>query len=419
MKILVIGSGAREHAIAAAIDSEGSHEVCVSPGNAGIAQTINCVQTTFDADLISIAKNFDLVVIGPEGPLAGGLVDRLKSSGATVFGPSQAAARIETSKHFAKEIMANANVRTAKSVLVNNVDDLSRALKASSRPYVVKADGIAAGKGAIVTGDRDAAYRHGSYWIRKGPVLLEEYVKGREVSLFFLCDGRVLVPLSPAKDYKRLGESDTGPNTGGMGSHSPVTDLPANFVEEVQEAIAYPVIKQMAACGIVFRGLLYCGLALCDDGPKVIEFNARFGDPETQVILPRLTSSLSELLYATAKGDLRNISKPSFNNKAAVCVVIASGGYPEIPAGDTPIIGLNGTGDVQVLFAGARRNYPDEPDILHSHGGRIMNIVSLDKTFAKAREKAYRAVDQISITNKQFRRDIALEEEFMETNPLG
>ena len=412
MKILVLGSGAREHAIIDALLQESEdHEIIAAPGNAGISEAVPTValDPNDPAAVTEYASrnNFELVIIGPEAPLVAGVADPLRTRGIPVFGPGRAAAQLEGSKAFAKRIMSAAGVPTAGAVRAATLSETEKALDDFGAPYVVKADGLAAGKGVLVTSDREAAIDHALYWLEHGTVLIEEHLAGPEISLFLLSDGHNVLPLAPAQDYKRLGDGDEGPNTGGMGAYSPLTWLPDGFVDEVVETVALPTVRLLAAEQTPFIGLLYCGLILTPNGIRVIEFNARFGDPETQVVLPRLITPLSGLLLAAATGSLAGHARPEFALDVAVTVVIASEGYPEAPITGRPITGLDDAARVEGVSIEHAGTAFDEDGRLVSAGGRVLDVVAVGTTFAAARRKAYEAIRKIHLEGAQYRSDIA------------
>jgi phosphoribosylamine--glycine ligase len=411
VKILVLGSGAREHAIVnTLLRDEVDHEIVASPGNAGIASVIDVVaMNVTDGRVVTdyaVEQGFDLVIIGPEAPLVAGVADALRAGGVAVFGPNKSAARLEGSKDFAKEIMQAAGVPTGRSLSATSLEEVDAALDEFGPPYVVKADGLAAGKGVVVTPDRDAARAHAEFYIHQGAVLVEEFLDGDEVSLFVLSDGENVVPLSPAQDFKRALDGDEGPNTGGMGAYSPLPWLPNNFVNEIVDSVASPTIRELARRGTPFVGLLYCGLIVTSAGVKVIEFNARFGDPETQVVLERLDSSLAELLLATATGGLSSIAPPVFSDQVAVAVVLASEGYPESPETGRPISGLRDADAIPGVSIAHAATAASEGGFV-STGGRVLSVIARADSFAEARTRAYDALGLISLEGSHFRRDIA------------
>jgi phosphoribosylamine---glycine ligase len=412
VKILVIGSGAREHTIIKALrrDPE-KHEILAAPGNAGISADAEIVALNPSNPKVvtefAVASDVDLVIIGPEAPLVAGVANALRKAGVAVFGPDKEAAAIEGSKAFAKEIMAAAEVPTGQAWTVSSHEDLIEALDTSGAPYVVKADGLAAGKGVLVTEDRDAAIEHATFYLQHGDVLVEEFLEGPEVSLFFVSDGRRIVPLSPAQDYKRAFDDDQGPNTGGMGAYSPLPWLDDAFIDTVTSTVAQPVIDELDRRGTPFIGLLYCGLIVTDEGIKVIEFNARFGDPETQVVLARLESPLAPLLFAAATEMLESVEPPRFSDKCALTVVLASEGYPENPITGREIFGLDSAAtEPNVGIAHAATAW-DGSDLLAT-GGRVISVIATGATFVAARESAYGALEKISLEGSHYRGDIAL-----------
>ncbi|MFD1214657.1 phosphoribosylamine--glycine ligase [Arthrobacter sp. GCM10027362] len=413
MKVLVIGPGGREHAIVRALLADPYvSEVHAAPGNAGIAEIAptHSIDANDPAAVTALARGLDvdLVVVGPEAPLAAGVADPLRAAGIPVFGPGKEAARLEGSKAFAKQVMAAANVPTAMAHVAADVQEAAEALDRFGAPYVVKDDGLAAGKGVVVTEDRGAALAHArSCFDAGGQVVIEEYLDGPEVSLFVISDGRHAVPLVPAQDFKRIFDGDQGPNTGGMGAYTPLEWLPAGFVDEVMERVALPTIREMARRGTPFVGVLYCGLAITSRGVRVIEFNARFGDPETQVVLARLKTPLGGLLLAAAKGELDEAEQLHWAKDAAVAVVVAAENYPGTPRTGDLIGGLeqaNALPNVHVIHAGTRL----EDGKVVSAGGRVLAVVALGEDLAEARERAYAGVGLIELEGAQYRTDIAL-----------
>jgi phosphoribosylamine--glycine ligase len=416
VKILVLGQGAREHAIVKALIRTGTSaaDIIVAPGNAGIALEVHCepdLNPNMPLEVVKFAlqNRIEFAIVGPEAPLIAGVADALRSEGIAVFGPSQEAAQLEGSKSFAKEVMAAAGVPTGMARECSTIDEVISAMDDFGAPYVIKADGLAAGKGVIVTSDRDAALEHAKKFISIG-ILVEEYLEGQEVSLFFLSDGTSVVPLTPAQDFKRAYDNDEGPNTGGMGAYSPLPWLPSGFVEEVEEKVALPTINEMARLGAPFIGLLYCGIIITPRGIRVIEFNARFGDPETQVVLRRLNSSLSNLLYKAATGHLEGVSDPVFDKDVAITVVLASEGYPDSNAPSRPIYGISDAEKEGVEVCHAATEFKENKDgeeSLVSTGGRVLSVVATGADFAGARAQAYAGIEKIQLQGSHYRKDIA------------
>lgn len=414
MKILLLGSGAREHALARALASDpATTELVVAPGNPGTAAiaTNLLIDPAAPEEVVELAVQMgaDLVVVGPEAPLVAGVADAVRDAGIPCFGPGAEAARLEGSKAFAKEVMAAAGIPTAEAAVCTSQEELAAALDRFGAPYVVKEDGLAAGKGVVVTEDREAALAHGRACLARegGRVVVEDYLDGPEASVFCVCDGATVRPLSPAQDFKRLGDGDAGPNTGGMGAYTPLTWAPADLAEQVVREVAQPVVDEMARRGTSFIGLLYCGLALTSEGLRVVEFNVRFGDPETQAVLARLTSSLPELLLAAATGRLTQAPEPSWSEQAAVDVVIAAPGYPGTVSTGGRITGIEDAEaleGVHVLHAGTGLG---EDGGLEATGGRVLSVVALGEDVAAARARAYEAVARIHLDGAQYRTDIA------------
>lgn len=410
MTVLLVGSGAREHALAWKLAQD--TELVLLPGNAGMAhlgRTVEGVRPT-DAGAVAVVADqlgVDLVVVGPEAPLAAGVADTIRARGIPVFGPSRAAARLESSKAFSKQVMSDAGVPTADARVFEGPGPALDHLRGSDGPYVVKADGLAAGKGVLVTEDRHEAEAwvercfDGGFGEAGSRIVIEDFLDGPELSVFAICDGERFVTLDPARDYKRLADGDRGPNTGGMGSYSPV-DLPAGLVARVGHEVIAPTLEAMRTRGNPYVGFLYVGLALTADGPRVIEFNCRLGDPETQVVLPRMAGPLLPLLESAAEGALEG--SPEWDDSAAVNVVLASAGYPESPRKGDPIRGLDDVDpDILVFHAGTAIDGKRTV----TAGGRVLSVVGRGPDLASARSRAYAAVDGIRFDGRLFRTDIA------------
>ncbi|MQA78149.1 MAG: phosphoribosylamine--glycine ligase [Streptosporangiales bacterium] len=409
MRLLVVGSGGREHALVRtfAADPDVS-ELHAAPGNPGIAELayVHRVPAVDDVPaVVALAAHVaaDLVVVGPEAPLVAGLADALRERGVACFGPSAAAATLEGSKAFAKDVMTAAGVPTAAAHTCETPAEVAKALDAFGPPYVVKQDGLAAGKGVVVTPDAAVAAAHAA---AAGRVVVEEYLDGPEVSLFAITDGTTVVPLPPAQDFKRALDGDEGPNTGGMGAYSPLPWTPDSLVDDVVARVVQPTVDEMRRRGTPFAGLLYTGLALTANGPRVVEFNCRLGDPDGQVVLARLRSPLAPAVHAAAVGDLASADSLDWSSDAAVTVVVAARNYPGTPVSGTPIHGLAEAGavpDAYVLHAGTRR----DGESLVTAGGRVLDVVATGQTLADARRTAYDAVSRIRIEGSHHRKDIA------------
>ena len=393
MRVLLVGGGGREHALALGLQGDPEvTEIHCAPGNEGIAQiaTIHALDLSDNAAIVALAQELDvdLVVVGPELPLVNGVADELRAQGFATFGPSKAAAQLEGSKNFAKEVMHDAGVATARSATCTDRVQIEKALDAFGSPYVVKDDGLAGGKGVVVTQDREVALAHA---LACKKVVIEEFLDGPEISLFGISDGKTIIAMEPAQDFKRAFDGDEGPNTGGMGAYSPLPWAPSDIIEQTHHDVLAPMIAEMAARGTPFVGLLYAGLSLTDHGVRVIEFNARFGDPETQALIPRLKTPLGSLLYKAATRNLDGV-KLEWKTESAVTVVLAAKGYPSDPQPVGAIAAMPAISDTHVFFAG---------------GGRILSITGMGVDLTEARDRAYRGISHIDLPGSFYRTDIA------------
>jgi phosphoribosylamine---glycine ligase len=414
VRVCIVGSGGREHALAHVLAR--TADVVVTPGNPGMAPPITVAE---ELSVEEIAA--DLYVIGPEVPLVAGLADRLRGQGRVVMGPGADGALLEGSKAFMKEVLGAARVPTARFATFDALESVLALdyLQTLPGPWVIKTDGLAAGKGVLVAHNLEEARRDvtaklsGSSFGDAGRhIVIEEGLVGEECSLLVLCDGTHAVPLVPAQDFKRVGDGDIGPNTGGMGAYAPMAHVDTDAVERIMETAVRPLVAELRRRGIDYRGVLYAGLMLTDDGPKVIEYNVRFGDPEAQVVLPLLAEDAAELFLAVANGELDESRPPAFSGEAAVCVVLASQGYPESPRTGDTIEGLDARGQsvaavdgATVFHAGTRRHNGDGP--FYTAGGRVLGVSAVAPTLEQARERAYAAAAPIEWEGMQMRRDIA------------
>lgn len=415
MRVLIIGSGGREHALAWKLATEpGVKKIFSVPGNGGLRELADCRDVPLDP--ISLAKlavkeDIDLTVVGPEAPLVEGITDVFEERGLAIFGPNKAAAQLEGSKSFAKYIMNKHRIPTADAAIFSNYDKAMRYANAQELPLVIKADGLAGGKGVMIAGSHlevESALRDcflaRKFGVSGEKVLIEEFLSGQEVSLLSFCDGKNILPMVPAQDYKRINDGDEGPNTGGMGSYSPVPVVTPRIYTEIVDTIIKPTIKGLADEGIVYRGVLYAGVILTSAGPKVLEFNVRFGDPETQSIIPRLKSELAEILLAVARHDV-SAQELVWRDEKCVSLVLSSAGYPENPQIGREITGLSDAAaiaNVNIFHAATKR----VGDKLLTNGGRVLNISALGDSFSAARAGAYAAAELIKFDGAHYRRDI-------------
>ncbi|MEJ7789829.1 MAG: phosphoribosylamine--glycine ligase [Thermoleophilaceae bacterium] len=414
--MLVVGAGGREHALVRCLlRSRQNPEILCAPGNAGIARDrIECVPVPVEdvQGIVDLAREreVDLVVIGPEAPLVAGVVDALTEAGIPAFGPTREAARLEGSKRYAKELMAELSIPTAAYTVLRSREEALGQLPCASYPAVLKADALAAGKGVVICQDEASAREAVEEFFTERrfgdtEVVLEEFLEGEELSLLALCDGERAVPMAPAQDYKRIGDGDEGPNTGGMGSYSPVPGIGPEHAEALAKAVHQPVVDEMRRRSTPYHGVLYAGLMMTSDGPKVLEYNCRFGDPETQAVLPRLRSDVLELLEGAARpGGLRDV-RVEWSSEWAVTVVLASAGYPVSSSSGDEIHGLRSIDslEVELLHAGTA----EREGRLVTAGGRVLNVTGIGATPGQARDRAYAAADRVQFDGKQMRRDIA------------
>ena len=421
MKVLLIGGGGREHALAwKLLQDDPSLELICAPGNAGISEICDCipVKATDISGLAAFAQRaaMDLTIVGPEGPLEAGIVDLFRERGRKIFGPTQDAARIETSKAFAKEIMGRAAVPTAAATMHTDIDIAKEAVRRIGTPIVIKASGLAAGKGVVVANSTQEAERaiemmlgDRAFGDAGAEVLIEEFMEGEELSLFALTDGTHVIPMLAAQDHKRLLDGDIGPNTGGMGAYAPVSLGSPEMVEDITEQILLPTLASLRAAGAPFTGLLYAGLMLTSDGPRVVEFNCRFGDPETQAILPLMKSSLLGLLDAVATGESLSDLKPiEWDEAYAVTTVLAAAGYPDLPTAGDPIRLPAAPAGIKVFHAGTKRGAAS--DELLTAGGRVLSITGVAPSLEEAAASSREYAERVSFEGKQMRRDIGWRE---------